>query len=220
MSDVMMGEASAVCRSQVYGFFAAALEYPEGELTRLIRAGKIAERAKELLCSIYPQLAQEANWDLLRDAGSTDDLSVEYTRLFNLPGSGGGPLCSLNSQFYGNDAPLTLLEELVRFYNFFGLTSGDAPANELPDHLSTQFEFLHFLCYQEALGEEGTVDDYRRAQRDFLEHHLGKWVPMLNARLQKNNAHPFYRALGELLDRFIQLERERVGQLADHSTKH
>lgn len=220
MSDGVMDMASAARRSQAYGFFAALMEYPEGELTTLIRDGTIARRARELLCAVYPQLTKEFDWSPLRDAGEADDLSIEYTRLFNLPGPGGGPCCSLNSSTYDSDSRMKLLEELVRFYNFFGLTSGDAPANELPDHLTTQFEFLHFLCAREACDETETVDDYRRAQRDFLEHHPGKWVPQWHARLRDNHAPPFYLALGELLDRFIQMERQHLGELAGQATTH
>lgn len=212
--------ASSLKRGQAYVLFAAALEYPEGHLSELVREGRIAERLKELLGEVYPQLVKDVDWAPLQDAGEADDLSIEYTRLFNLPGASGGPACPLNSRVYGGEAALTQLEELVRFYNFFGLTSGDTPANELPDHLTTQFEFLHFLCYQEARDAAENFEDYRRAQRDFLEHHPGKWVPQLNARLKENNAHPYYLALGELLDRFIQLERQYVGELADCATVH
>jgi DMSO reductase family type II enzyme chaperone len=200
-------------RGEVYGFLAAVLEYPDGELTELIREGTIAERARKLVCAVFPDMEDNTDWNALKEVGNDGDLAVEYTRLFNLPGPGGGPPCPLNSRAYGGEGPFKLLEELVRFYNFFGLTAGETQANELPDHLSTQFEFIHFLCHQEAGSEAEdaeTVDDYRRAQRDFLERHPCKWIPMLNTRLREHNAPPFYRTVGELLQQFIELDRQSL----------
>ncbi len=196
-------------RSHAYGFLAAAMEYPEGELTGIIRAGDIARQARDLFCVIYPELESAIDWQLLADAGQNDELSIEYTRLFDIGGTDGPPCC-LNSSAVLGDGRMSQLEELVRFYNYFGLTAGGAPGNELPDHLSTQFEFMYYLCEQAAecqlAGED--ADDYLRAQRDFLNRHAGQWVPQLNSRLQEHKAPPYYRAVGELMQRFIQLEQQ------------
>jgi DMSO reductase family type II enzyme chaperone len=201
-------------RGRIYGFFAAAMEYPEGELAGLIRSGEIARQARQLVCGVYPELESEIDWKALADAGKDDELSIEYTRLFDVGGSDGPP-CSLNSGSANSDARMQHLEELVRFYNYFGLTAGETEANELPDHLTTQFEFMYYLCHQEAecqeAGEE--ADDYQRAQRDFLKRHPGQWVPNLNLQLDESFAPPFYLALGQLMHRFIQLEQKHIGSI-------
>lgn len=215
MTKARNNSSLAARRSLAYGFFAAIFEYPEGELTTLIRDGRIALQARELLAATHPQLEVDAA--ALSDAGVADDLAIEYTRLFDVVSGAGGALCSLYGADYDDGARLRLLEELVRFYNFFGLTAEDAPAHERPDHLSAELDFMHFLCFQEAqcADDDETVDDYRRAQRDFLEHHLGKWAPLLRSRLQKHQSLPFYGAVGVLLERFIQREQLHVGELAE-----
>jgi DMSO reductase family type II enzyme chaperone len=94
------------------------------------------------------------------------------------------------------------MEEAVRFYNHFGLTLSGEP-RELPDHLSTQLEFLHYLAYREAEALQTGVDagPYQRAQRDFIARHPGAWIPKLCQRLTKQNAPVYYRALlGSLAD--------------------
>jgi len=108
------GSASAARRGQAYGFLAAVLEYPEGELTGLIRDGTVAQRAREILCAAFPDMEDAIDWDALKNAGNDDDLPTEYTRLFNLPGPGRGPLCPLNSRVYGSEGPLMLDRKSTR----------------------------------------------------------------------------------------------------------
>lgn len=198
-------------RSQAYGFFAAAMEYPEGELTELIRTGNIARRAREVFCAIYPELESKINWDDLAKAGEDDELSIEYTRLFDVGGSDGPP-CALNSGAAKGDTRMGLLEELVRFYNYFGLTAAGTEANELPDHLSVQFEFMYFLIEQELEHRAASepADDFIRAQRDFINRHPYSWVSVLNGNLQSHKAPAYYLALGELMERYIELERRAL----------
>ncbi len=195
-------------RGRAYGFLAAAMEYPEGELTGLIRAGEIARQARELFFAIYPELEASIDWPALAEAGKEDDLSVEYTRLFDVGGADGPP-CSLNAGAAKGDSRMGLLEELVRFYNYFGLTAAGTEANELPDHLSTQFEFMYYLTTQqiehEAAGEP--ADDFIRAQRDFVNRHLASWIPQMSEKLKDQKAPPYYRAIGELMARYIQIEQ-------------
>jgi hypothetical protein len=83
------------------------------------------------------------------------------------------------------------MEECVRFYNHFGLTLAEAP-RELPDHISTQLEFLHFLAFREAEAWRDGRDPgpWQRAGRDFLERHPGRWVPKLRERLASRSALP------------------------------
>lgn len=198
-------------RSLAWGFLSAAMEYPEGELTELIRAGDVERRARELFIEIYSELADKINWAALREAGEADFLSIEYTRLFDVGGSDGPP-CALNSGAAKGDSRMGLLEELVRFYNYFGLTAAGTEANELPDHLSSQFEFMHYLIHQqgECVETGAAADDYIRAQRDFLNRHPSSWVPLLAANLVKHKAAPYYLTLGQLMDEFVQLEQRHL----------
>jgi len=69
--------------------------------------------------------------------------------------------------------------------------------HELPDHITTELEFLHYLTFREAEACERGVDpeSLRRAERDFLARHLCRWVPKLRARLAKQTTCPFFPAL-------------------------
>jgi DMSO reductase family type II enzyme chaperone len=103
------------------------------------------------------------------------------------------------------------MEEAVRFYNHFGLTLSEAP-RELPDHLTTELEFLHFLTYREAetLAAGGDPGPWRRAQRDFVSRHPARWVPKLRERLEAADPMPFFRELVGKLTSFLAGEAERL----------
>jgi DMSO reductase family type II enzyme chaperone len=99
------------------------------------------------------------------------------------------------------------MEEMVRFYRYFGLRP-DEGMREPPDHLAAQLEFLHFLTYREtqALLSGDDADPLRRAEKDFLERHPGRWVPKLLARLDQHKPHRFYRTLLHALGLFLSAE--------------
>ena len=94
------------------------------------------------------------------------DLHHELFDLFEVGAS--GPPCALYGGLH-SEARMKTMEEALRFYHHFGLTLSEA-ARELPDHLSTQLEFLHFLAFREAEALDSGLDagPYRRAQRDFV----------------------------------------------------
>ncbi len=79
---------------------------------------------------------------------------------------------SLNESAYVNVEASTVFEELVRFYEHFGLRRQKGA--ELPDHLSVQLEFLHFLYELNHAGASRGEDTQAviRAQRDFIDRHL------------------------------------------------
>lgn len=65
-----------------------------------------------------------------------------------------------------------LNEELIRFYNYFGLKrSTDA---EFPDHITVELQFMHFLTFLEAQesSKGRSVEGLRSAQHDFIKRHL------------------------------------------------
>lgn len=196
----------AVARSHVYETLARLLDYPDAELFEDIRNGTLSRALHVVLDAVDPDLVGAVNWVELSNCGTEpEDLAVEYTRLFDLGGS--GPPCPLNGGLYGG-ARMKTMEEAVRFYNHFGLTLSESP-REMPDHLTTQLEFLHFLAFQEAEATEADHDpgSYRRAARDFISRHPGRWVPQLRARLEQHAAFPFFRELVALLDAFLIHDR-------------
>jgi DMSO reductase family type II enzyme chaperone len=192
----------AVARSRAYATFARLFDYPDGELFEDVRDGTLAEALRSVLAEVDPALAASESWADLREAGAEpDDLAVEYTRLFDVGSS--GPPCPLYGGLYGG-ARMKTMEEAVRFYNHFGLSMAESP-RELPDHIMTQLEFLHFLAFREAEALEGGDDPspFQRAQRDFVSRHPGRWVPKLRERLEQNDPMPFFRELVARLEDFL-----------------
>ena len=80
--------------------------------------------------------------------------------------------CSLYQSAHSKREQTSLYEELIRWYDHFGLQR-KAKA-ELPDHISVELEFMHFLSYREHLAgsDADAVKTLRRAQKEFLEKHL------------------------------------------------
>lgn len=207
---------AAGARSRAYGLFAELFDYPDAGLCQAVREGAVGEALRHALASVDPTLAA-GDWSALAEAGDGDELAVEYTRLFDV--GSGGPPCPLYGGVYGG-ARMTTMEETLRFYRHFGLGLAEAP-RELPDHLVTELEFLHFLTYREAecaeRGEDASA--FERAARDFVARHPGRFVPKLRARLAKNAPPPFYRALTERLEALLSFDQAalvaRVGPVPE-----
>jgi DMSO reductase family type II enzyme chaperone len=194
----------AGARSRAYAAFAEMFGYPDKEYFEAVRSGTLAEALREVLANVDPSLVEggDGHWEALSNAGDgEDDLAVEFTRLFDVGAS--GPPCPLYGGLYGG-ARMKTMEEAVRFYNHFGLTLSDSP-HELPDHLTTELEFLHFLAFREAQSLEQGDDPgaYRRAQRDFLARHLGRWIPKMRTKLEGEDPMPFFLELVRRLESFL-----------------
>ncbi len=202
----------AAARSLAYHVFAGLFEYPDGPQAEAIRSGALAGKLRQALVAVDPSVDEAADWEALGEAGEGDDLAVEFTRLFDV--GSGAPPCPLHGGLYGG-ARMKTMEEAVRFYNFFGLTLSETP-RELPDHLITQLEFLHFLAFREAQALESGSDAgaWQRAQRDFVGRHPGRWVPQLLARLEKEEPMPFFRELVGRLAGFLEDEARRLAEAA------
>jgi DMSO reductase family type II enzyme chaperone len=202
-------QAEAAARSEAYRLFALAMAYPDEELCGCIRDGEVRDALRNCLAAIAAGLApDDERRAALANAEAGDELAVEFTRIFDAGAS--GPPCPLYGGLYGG-ARMKTMEEAVRFYNHFGLTlSGEH--RELPDHLVTQLEFLHYLAYCEAGALQAGTDPgaYQRAQRDFIARHPGAWVPELCQRLAREHAPAYYRALLASLAELLARESARL----------
>jgi DMSO reductase family type II enzyme chaperone len=203
--------AAASCagaRSRAFGLFAGALGYPEGSLLDDIREGRLADALAKTLDDLDPAQAAALDRDALRDGLESDELAIEYTRLFDVGAS--GPPCPLHGGLWSAER-MKNMEEVLRFYNLFGL-SLDQSRHELPDHLGTELEFLHYLAFREAeaLQAELDIGSYRRAQRDFIERHPGRWVPQLRAKLEANTPPRFFAELFRALEQLLAHEHARL----------
>jgi DMSO reductase family type II enzyme chaperone len=207
----------AAIRSTAYRLFAAMFEYPDDGRLALLREGFPVTELQHVITAVTPDLAAETDWDALDRIGGGEELQVEYTRLFDAGPS--GPPCSLHEGAH-QPSRMGTLEDLVRFYNFFGVSRAEEP-NDLPDHLSTELEFLHYLSHNEAVlcREDHNPADYRRAQRDFLLHHPGQWIARLKNKLVDNGAEDFFLELARLLDGFLNRDVQYLIGLAGRGSQ-
>lgn len=201
----MEASTATAGRSYAYGIIAATFDYPDTGFFDLVSSGKLARQLHDAFTAIYPQLENSVEWDKLSSSASCEEMEVEFSRLFDVGAS--GPPCPLNAGIY-LDERMQALEESVRFYNYFGLTAGE-DFEELPDHITTQLEFMHVLAHtqHELADDPEQAANYIRAQRDFLKRQLGKWVPQLHERAINHHANAFYATLVGLLDQFLRLEQ-------------
>lgn len=179
-------EKAIAARSNVYRFFAECLKYPSGEFIDLVKDGTFGEGLRNVVDVLPYELTfpDENLGGGPLQAVSHDDIEAEFIRVFDV-GPGGPPCPFREGLFHGSR--MTIMEELVRFYNHFGLSTTQGEERELPDTLSTELEFMHYLAFKEvvALQHDQDASPYRRAERDFLKRHLGKWLPMLVERLDE-----------------------------------
>jgi len=115
----------------------------------------------------------EGGVDLLDDAlvpPPPDNAAQAFVEAFDPAISDAG--CSLHASAHLPRNQADLFEELVRWYDHFGLKRVETA--ELPDHLSVELEFMQFLCFLEHGhgADDAARHSVRKAQREFIERHL------------------------------------------------
>jgi DMSO reductase family type II enzyme chaperone len=112
-----------------------------------------------------------------------------------------------------------VMEDLLRFYEHFGLALS-LERRELPDHLTVELEFLHYLTFKEVAALTRGLDPspYRRAQRDFLERHPTRWLPRLRAKISQERALPPFTALVGTANDFVHADLAHLRRLLKDSS--
>ena len=189
-------------RSQAYLFLGRAFAFPSQAFFDDVTGGRWQEQATHFLTRLPFAVSPLGSGP---PTVSRDDFQAEYNRLFEV-GNMGGPPCPLFGGLYDRDR-MRVMEELIRFYNYFGLGLAQG---QLPDHITVELEFMHYLTYKEAEAQENGagLDSYQRAQKDFLDRHLGKWVPTLRQKLAKCQPLPFFDGLVAWTEEFLERDRQ------------
>lgn len=85
---------------------------------------------------------------------------------------------------------------------------------ELPDHIAAELEFLYLLIHREnAVQRESDLDALAATEalrKRFLADHVGSWVGRFSAAVTDGAKTGYYRALGDLTQRFVALEVKRA----------
>ncbi len=177
-------EVATAARSRLYRLLVQGFSYPDRGFFAAL-AGDVFRREVQEACQELP-FALDLPLEGLTAEGDYIDFQADYLRVFEV--GVGSPPCPLYSGLYRGGRK-AVMEELTRFYNYFGL-SLERGRGELPDHLTTELEFMHFLAFKElwALHHGQDPSPYRRAQVDFLERQLLPWLPQLQARVESLQA--------------------------------
>jgi DMSO reductase family type II enzyme chaperone len=193
-------QLAAGARSAIYGQLAEAFAFPSEALIERLRAGRFIQELHALACHLPFDLPTPGEADV-----PTARLQEDYVNLFEV--GIGRPFCPLYEGSHRNGR-MKLMEDVVRFYEHFGLrtTPGDHP-----DHICAEFEFMHYMAFKEAaaLAQGGAALSLHRAQHDFLDRHLCRWLPRIRSRLEtRRDGTTAYLALAELADEFCRRDLE------------
>lgn len=218
LADVCAGYA-AVYEALTYGFSEPSAAYVEalasGEIGALLgdaltwlraRAGAYAP-ALETLSGAAASMATAGGGAALRD------LRVEYARLFTGPGR--PAVMCYASEYLNADArgPGRLNGGAATFaeaaYKAEGVSLATA-RRDLPDHMTTELEFLFHLCRREeaawAADESGEAARLRRSQDAFLRGHAGLWLPRFATSVRSLAGQQAYVGMAELLSAHLAVE--------------
>ncbi len=201
-------ERTAARRSQMYALLAVAFGFPDEDLHEAVREGAFLRSVADLCKAMPHALSTAVTAGLAAAPEEYVEFESEYIRLFDVGAA--GPPCPLYGGVYIGDR-MKNMEEATRFYNFFELRLS-ADVRELPDHITTELEFLHYLSFREAEAGHSSEDvaSLRRARHDFLERHLCRWVPRLRERMVKQKPAPFFLALVDFAIAFFEADRAQA----------
>ncbi len=204
-------------RSSFYQLLSESFRFPDRLFSEGVKNGDFLGQVKDI-ASTLPFEFSSLDEDTFQGKGIDQDLEealgAEYIRLFDV-GVKGRPFCPLYEGSYRSGRK-GLMEDLVRFYNHFGLTLSREDW-ELPDHLTTELEFVHYLSFKELLAIRSRQDHfpYIRAQRDFLSRHPADWIPKFRQKLLKHSPIRFYEKLVEVTEAFLLLDQNHLEDILD-----
>lgn len=191
--------------SQLYLAYSRLFDYPGDGLADAFASGDVASELATLHQAVG--VGEPAV-----DVHDTARLEQSYISLFEIgtPESAAPLYESAYQRLEGEDRR-SVLEDLVRFYEFFDLDLGERPS-EQPDHLTVELEFMAVLAQMEAQSATpaGAARPFRLAQRDFLVKHLRPFVTAVGRRLTEQTV---YAGLLTGLSTLLSSELRRLEDL-------
>ena len=206
----------ATARANVYGLLADIFrEEPSDSLLSKLREPEFSGALHAL------NLSLDEMFENTSQAQLSEDLALEFTRLFIGPGShiSANESMHVKERFGESNAfwgPQTV--EVKKFMEAAGLKVDDSFSG-MPDHISAEFEFMQLLLLKEV--EAWANDDHELAtnilkiELRFYEEHLSQWVSNFCDRVIEAATHTFYRQFSEVTKGFIEFESQTLKDLAD-----
>lgn len=187
-------DAEASLRSGTYSLLANLLARPpeQATLDLITRIDRSPDGAETMLGAAWHMLAEAA------ERASVPALDDEYHALFI--GLGRGELVPFGSWYMTGflmEQPLARLRADLTRLGF----ERQEGVSEPEDHAAGLCDVMSIL------NTEGEVAAYE-LQREFFERHMLPWMPRFFRDLQKAGSASFYRAVGQLGEQFMEVEKE------------
>ncbi len=206
---------STTC-SQLYAVLAVAFRKPQvaleadgaaslaqviGELAATLDAAALRPPADALASTL--ETFEEHATQALRD------LEIEYNRLFVGPARPVAPPYESvwrdpQGQVMGPPA-----QAVQQQYAEAGLALSP-DYHDLPDHLAIELGFMAYLSAQQAETEGDDRLPWAERASAFLQQHLLVWLPPFCQRIRQESRHPFYTALANLTETFVNWDSARL----------
>ncbi|BCR04503.1 dehydrogenase [Desulfuromonas versatilis] len=193
-------------RKMIYAFLASLFHYPDQQTVEAVETLE-----EKTLQEIFPGLSNP-------EVPPLEELQSAYTGQF-INRLGGVPAPPYGSVYLEKEARVLGQSTLAvaGLYHSAGLSLEHT--SEPADYLPTELEFLYYLTEgEEQAREQDNISTARRwvaSQADFFGNFFHPWVvPFCRRLADDEQAHPFYLWAAELLRRFTDLEKQRLGQVA------
>lgn len=176
---------SLLLRQALYRFCAAGLLYPEQERVGNLKQG--AEWLKENINEAWPE--SELNDRVLAACHWVEKVNGDLTSVqgqwVNLFGVSRDSYCYPYEGFIVDPEQAGTLQAMLQHeYATAGL---ELSSDDTPDHISTELEYMSFLCGIEIeaveRGDSRLLQQVLVRQRKFLTEHLARWLPSLTQRV-------------------------------------
>ncbi|HWP31142.1 MAG TPA: molecular chaperone TorD family protein [Fimbriimonadales bacterium] len=196
-------------RAALYRALAKAYSYPvAGTKEAIIENLTRVLETRDLLPSTLSNAVKDALAPLL--TLENENLESEYLRVFTHVCAADCNPCESSYVCKHLFQVSQNMANLSGFYRNFGVE----PTGERHDHVSVELEFLGYLAFREAREEaEGRASkarEVRRAQKLFLERHLGRWFLTFAFLVKRKAQEGVFYEFTELAEMLLDSEVKRL----------
>lgn len=192
-------------RSIIYRLLSACFYEPNRSLFLEEDLCGNLERITEKVCPKGAAAAKKMAHAL--KASEQKDLTVEHSALFIGPFELPAPPYGSVYLEKGRCLMGATTVEIKKIYAETGLK---LEAQEPPDHIAFELEFMHYLCQLQAEAlQNGRDEDAEKLimrQYDFLTKFMGPWISEFCEDIRKNTDNVFYINLADCLEHFMESE--------------
>lgn len=171
------------------------LEPPEED--RVEAVATWAEEWRTTTESLPPAVAA-ALTRIVEGASDVEALTTEFTRLFRGISEESSPSPPYESLYVDDQFYSDTTTEIRQGYRWAGVDVDGSQANELPDHLGIELQFLGELLEMDAQGRGPEDRDTEDAIRWMLDDHLREWLPVYRDRISEADPPDYYAGLIDL----------------------